>query len=81
MLNNKLRNEAMDAWAKCLEYDNKIDFAINDLLEKIAGPKYAIYNQDDDPIWTIIGSLTASECRAFISGVDKIVNESGASLQ
>lgn len=75
MLNNKLRNKAMDAWSKCLEYDNKIDFAINDLLEKIAGRKYDIYEHDDDPIWTIIGSLTSAECRAFISGVEKIINE------
>lgn len=75
MVNNILRNEAMEAWAKCFEYGNKIDYAINDLLEEIAGPKYSIYEQDDDPIWTIIGSLTASECRAFISGVEKIIKE------
>ena len=75
MVNNKLRNKALDAWAKCCEYDTRIDFEINDLLERIAGARYAIYESDDDPIWTIIGSLTASECRTFIAGVDKIINE------
>lgn len=72
---DKTRMQAFNAWAKCLDSNSKIDSAINDLLERIAGKRYDIYYQDDDPIWTIIGSLTASERRIFIRGVDQIISK------
>ena len=72
-MQDKTRIQAFNAWSKCLEYNTSIDIEINDLLENIAGNRYNIYYSDDDPIWTILGSLTASERRRFIKGVDLII--------
>ena len=73
-MKDNTRAAAFKAWEYCLE--NAVwDYKINDLLVDIAGKKYDIYEQDDDPIYTIIGSLTASERRRFIKGVEEIIND------
>ncbi len=72
---SKTRIAAFNAWSMCLEGTAKQDAAINDTLMSIAGKRYDIYDQDDDPIWTIIGCLTASEQRRFIREVQRIMKE------
>lgn len=72
-MKDNTREAALNAWCKCLESTEEVDFAINDLLVDIAGSRYNIYEHDDDPIYTIIGCLTASERRKFIKGVEAIL--------
>lgn len=72
-MKDNTRMKALNAFGKDIEYSAAADFKTNDLLKEIAGKRYDIYFQDDDPIWTIIGSLTASERRRFIKGVEEIV--------
>lgn len=74
-MKDNTRQAALEAWSQCLNHNMAIDFEINELLEDIAGNRYSIYEQDDDPIYTIIGCLTASERRRFIKGVKEILNE------
>lgn len=72
-MKDNTRQAALEAWSQCLDHNTAIDAKINGLLEDIAGNRYSIYEQDDDPIYTIIGSLTASERRKFIKGVEAIL--------
>ena len=67
------RQKAFDKWCEGIDKNTDTDRKTNDLLEEIAGRKYNIYEQDDDPIYTIIGNLTASERRRFIKGVNEIL--------
>ena len=69
------REEAMNWWAELAIGDNctmKTDIAVNEWLEEIAGKRYEIYDQLEDQIWGIIGSLTNSERRRFIEGCQRI---------
>lgn len=74
-MRDNTRLPAFNAWSRGIDKNTKTDLLTNNLLEQIAGKRYDIYDTDDDPIWTIIGSLTASERRKFIKGVDKILIE------
>ena len=72
---NATRSEALEMWYKGSYLNARTDHLTNQLLENIAGSRYNIYQSDDDPIYTIIGSLTNSERRKFIKGVQKIIQE------
>lgn len=63
---------AMAAWRKGIERNNETDFKTNNLLEKIAGAKYKVYETSNDPIYDVVQNLTNSERRRFIKGVEKI---------
>ena len=66
---------AMDAWEELAVSETatqETDFAVNDLLEEIAGAKYMYFENDDDPIYTTIKNLTNAERRRFLAGCDKI---------
>ena len=77
-MKNPTREQAMAVWSDGTEINTRTDFETNDLLEEIAGKRYDIYEQDDDPIYTIIGNLTASERRRFIKGVRQIIGKERA---
>lgn len=72
-MKNRLREAALEAWWTGVEQDARTDALTNDLLEDIAGKRYEIYFQDDNPIYTIIGNLTNSERRRYIKGVKQII--------
>ena len=73
-MKDNTREAALEAWWACIELNARADYKVNDLLEKIAGAKYNVYESDDDPIYTIIGNLTASERRRFIKGAKEILS-------
>lgn len=73
-MKDNTRQAALEAWWTCIELNERADYKVNDLLEKIAGAKYNVYESDDDPIYTIIGNLTASERRRFIKGAKEILS-------
>ena len=74
-MKRKLREQALDKFMEGTEKSVKTDAATCDLLEHIAGKRFDIYFSDDDPIYTILGTLTNSELRQFIKGVDEIIKQ------
>ena len=80
-MKNPTREAAMNAWYSAAASDQAnetTDSMVNELLDDIAGNRsYSLAYYDDDPIYTIIGNLTASEQRRFIKEANKILNEHG----
>ena len=72
-MKRKLREQALDKFFEGIDHSIEADSRTNDLLMDIAGSRYNIYEADDDPIYTILGTLTNSELRRFIKGVNKII--------
>lgn len=70
-----LRERAFDAFNYGISINTNTDLATCQLHEDIAGRRYGIHDADDDPIYTITGMFTHSECRRFIKGVIEIVNK------
>lgn len=73
-----LFEEAMNRWNElaCGEYcDSQSDLEVNDLLQKVAGDKYALYDELDNPIWDIIHMLDEDELIEFIDGCDEIYSD------
>lgn len=69
---------AMDAWQELAASETatwETDFAVNDLLEEIAGGKYMDLDDDPDPIYTTIKNLTNAERRRFLIGCEQIKKE------
>lgn len=69
---------AMDAWQELAASETatmETDFAVNDLLEEIAGSKYMDLDDDPDPIYTTIKNLTNAERRRFLIGCEQIKKE------
>ena len=66
---------AFDAFNYGVAFNADTDFATCGLHEEIARKRYAIYDHDDDPIWTITSNFTNSERRRFIKGVIEIVKK------
>ena len=75
MKKQDLRTKALDKFNDGIFHSSEADFKTNDLLEEIAGKRYDIYESDDDPIYTILGTLTNSKLRRFIKGVDEIIKQ------
>ena len=48
------RTAALEAFWRGIEKNAKTDYMTNVLLESIAGKRYDIYEQDNNPIWTIV---------------------------
>ena len=72
-MKRKLREQALDKFFEGIDHSIEADGQTNYLLMDIAGSRYNIYEADDDPIYTILGTLTNSELRRFIKGVNKII--------
>ena len=68
----ELRKKALETWQKLAYRDTESDYAVNRLLEEIAGPKYDKYDEYDDPIFDIINTLSADELFSFLEGCEGI---------
>ncbi len=69
------KTRALQRWQELAFRNCETDWAVNELLERIAGEKYDDYEELDDPIVEIIDRLTEEELDAFIAEAKKIDQE------
>lgn len=66
------KTRALERWQELAFRNCETDWAVNSLLEDIAGEKYDDYDELDDPIVEIIDRLDEDELDTFLSECDKI---------